>query len=123
MMPTWKTPRRSAKILEFVFVETVDEVLEAALEPMAVKLLKVRRHYAEKEKQEEGKVISQTSTKGKVRIMIKVMLVEDDATMLGLLNMLLEMEGFGVVKMTGDDPETLLDTIRQERPALVVLYR
>lgn len=51
----------------------------------------------------------------------KVMLVEDDATMLGLLNMLLEMEGFGVVKMTDDDPETLLATIRQERPALVLM--
>ena len=49
------------------------------------------------------------------------MLVEDDATMLGLLNMLLEMEGFGVVKLTDDDPGKLLDTIRQERPALVLM--
>lgn len=49
------------------------------------------------------------------------MLVEDDATMLGLLNMLLEMEGFEVVKMVEDDPEKLLVTIRQEKPALVLM--
>jgi len=54
-------------------------------------------------------------------MMKKVMLVEDDATMMGLLNTLLEMEGFGVVKITEDDPEKLLDTIRQERPALVLM--
>lgn len=53
--------------------------------------------------------------------MKKVMLVEDDATMLGLLTMLLEMEGFGVVRLAEDDPEKLLDTIRQERPALVLM--
>lgn len=51
----------------------------------------------------------------------KVLLVEDDATMLGLLKMLLEMEGFEVVKMTEDNPEKLLETIRQERPALVLM--
>jgi DNA-binding response OmpR family regulator len=53
--------------------------------------------------------------------MKKVLLVEDDATMLGLLNMLLEMEGFSVVRMMEGDPEKLLDTIRQERPALVLM--
>jgi len=53
--------------------------------------------------------------------MKKVLLVEDDATMLGLLNMLLEMEGFSVVRMMEGDSEKLLDTIRQERPALVLM--
>lgn len=53
--------------------------------------------------------------------MKKVMLVEDDVTMLGLLNMLLEMEGFSVIKVLDDDPDKLLETIRQERPALVLM--
>jgi DNA-binding response OmpR family regulator len=53
--------------------------------------------------------------------MMKVMLVEDDATMLGLLEMLLQMEGFAVTKMVEDDPEKILETIRQEKPALVLL--
>jgi len=53
--------------------------------------------------------------------MQKVMLVEDDATMIGLLNILLEMEGFEVVKMLEDDPDQILETIRKERPAVILM--
>ena len=53
--------------------------------------------------------------------MQKVMLVEDDATMVGLLNILLEMEGFGVVKMLEDDPDQILETIRKEQPAIILM--
>ena len=53
--------------------------------------------------------------------MQKVMLVEDDATMIGLLNILLEMEGFEVVKMLEDNPDQILETIRKERPAVILM--
>jgi two-component system cell cycle response regulator DivK len=53
--------------------------------------------------------------------MKKVMLVEDDATMVGLLNILLEMEGFGVVKMVDEDADHLLETIREERPDVILM--
>jgi two-component system alkaline phosphatase synthesis response regulator PhoP len=54
-------------------------------------------------------------------MMQKVMLVEDDATMIGLLNILLEMEGFGVVKMLEDDPDKILETIRKEQPVVILM--
>ena len=53
--------------------------------------------------------------------MKKIMLVEDDATMLGLLNILLEMEGFVVVNMQDDNPDHFMETIREEIPALVLM--
>ncbi|MFZ6030916.1 MAG: response regulator transcription factor [Chloroflexota bacterium] len=54
--------------------------------------------------------------------MPKVMLAEDDRTMLSLMSTLLEMEGFQVVKyadeQTADD---LLDTLRQSKPDLAMV--
>lgn len=54
--------------------------------------------------------------------MPKVMLAEDDHTMLSLISTLLEMEGFQVVKyadeQTADD---LLDTLRQNKPDLAMV--
>lgn len=54
--------------------------------------------------------------------MTKVMLVEDDLTMLSLMSSLLEFEGFEVVKLDGNGrPESLMVTIRRQLPELVIL--
>lgn len=47
------------------------------------------------------------------------MLVDDDATMVGLLRTLLELDGFEVTFTT--DSELVLDRIRSQRPDLVVM--
>lgn len=54
--------------------------------------------------------------------MPKVMLIEDDATMLSLLQTLLELEGFQVVKAENKGSlDDLLYALRQERPQLVLM--
>jgi DNA-binding response OmpR family regulator len=53
--------------------------------------------------------------------MKKIMLIEDDATMLGLLKILLEMEGFSVANPQEDHPDQIIETIRQEKPALILM--
>jgi DNA-binding response OmpR family regulator len=54
--------------------------------------------------------------------MNKVMLIEDDETMLSLIQTLLEMEGFEVVRVECiDDLELTLSEVRQELPDLVLL--
>jgi CheY-like chemotaxis protein len=53
--------------------------------------------------------------------MKKIMLVEDDATMLGLLHILLEMEGFSVVNLQDDNPDQFIQGIRQEQPVLILM--
>ncbi|NMB90582.1 MAG: response regulator transcription factor, partial [Chloroflexi bacterium] len=53
--------------------------------------------------------------------MAKILLIEDDRTMLGLLKTLLEIEGFQVSTIGdghGIDP---LQTIRQEQPDAILL--
>jgi CheY-like chemotaxis protein len=55
-------------------------------------------------------------------IMPKVMLIEDDETMLTLLQTLMEFEGFQVAHLNGD--ETVGETmavLRQELPSLLLL--
>jgi CheY-like chemotaxis protein len=49
----------------------------------------------------------------------RLMLVDDDATMVGLLRTLLELDGFEVTFTT--DSELVLDRIRSQRPDLVVM--
>ena len=51
--------------------------------------------------------------------MQKVMLIEDDATMLSLLGTLLKMEGFETATL--DDREDLLDALRREKPDVILL--
>lgn len=52
----------------------------------------------------------------------KVMLIEDDETMLNLLRTLLEVEGFEVARMGGDgDVAEILRAVQQEMPDLVLL--
>lgn len=52
----------------------------------------------------------------------KVMLVEDDPTMLALLDTLLKIEGYGVIHVERTDLiDLLLETVRNERPALILL--
>ncbi len=52
----------------------------------------------------------------------KVLLIEDDTTMLTLLRTLLRFEGFEVAQMEGDDDlEGIMDSIRLEKPDLVLL--
>jgi CheY-like chemotaxis protein len=51
--------------------------------------------------------------------MPKVMIVDDDRTMISLLRILLEMDGYQVVSV--DQHEPLLDRIRQERPDVLLM--
>jgi CheY-like chemotaxis protein len=51
--------------------------------------------------------------------MTKVMIVDDDRTMISLLRILLEMDGYQVVSV--DQHEPLLDRIRQERPDVLLM--
>lgn len=51
--------------------------------------------------------------------MPKIMLVDDDKTMVGLLKTLLEMDGFEVVSPR--QQERILETVLQERPDLILL--
>ncbi len=53
--------------------------------------------------------------------MHKVMLIEDDFTMLSLLSILLRLEGFEVYTPTDDRLENLLEAIRQQQPDLTLL--
>ena len=54
--------------------------------------------------------------------MAKVMLIEDDATMLMLLGTLLDMEGFQVVKLANEQtPEEIVNTLRTEKPNVAML--
>ncbi len=51
--------------------------------------------------------------------MPKLMIVDDDATMVSLLKTLLELEGFEVMPAT--QPERTLESIRNSRPDLVIM--
>jgi CheY-like chemotaxis protein len=51
--------------------------------------------------------------------MSKVMLIEDDATMIGLLKTLLGIEGYTVAAYDGE-PD-VLQAVRQEKPDLILL--
>jgi DNA-binding response OmpR family regulator len=53
--------------------------------------------------------------------MPKVLLVEDDPTMLHLLDTLLKIEGFSVVQCDGNNLEELLELARQEGPDAALL--
>jgi len=53
--------------------------------------------------------------------MRKVMLIEDDRTMLSLLTTLLQLEGFEVVTLVNDQPNSILETIRQHHPDVALL--
>ncbi len=53
--------------------------------------------------------------------MPKILLVEDDATMLSLLQTLLQMEGYQVVKMKDESLEGIMSTVRQEEPDLALV--
>lgn len=54
--------------------------------------------------------------------MSKVMLVEDDKTMLKLLSTLLEIEGFQVAQLTTEKTvEELITTIRREKPDITLV--
>lgn len=51
--------------------------------------------------------------------MSKVMLIEDDATMIGLLKTLLRIEGYEVVSFAGG--EDVLQMVQREKPDLILL--
>jgi DNA-binding response OmpR family regulator len=53
--------------------------------------------------------------------MHKILLVEDDTTMLTLLQTLLQMEGFEVVLASEDELEKIISEIRQEKPTLAMI--
>ena len=52
----------------------------------------------------------------------KVMLIEDDSTMVMLLRTLLKYEGYEVAALENDtDLQTILDSIHQEQPAVILM--
>ena len=54
--------------------------------------------------------------------MPKVMLVDDDVTILSLLQTLLELEGFQVLQLNGEGkPDEILGVFHREKPDLVLL--
>ncbi len=53
--------------------------------------------------------------------MPKVMLVEDDATMLSLLTTLLEIEGFSVVQLDEESEDIILNQVKVEQPDVVLM--
>jgi DNA-binding response OmpR family regulator len=55
------------------------------------------------------------------RKMQKIILVEDDATMLSLLHTLLQMEGFDVVSLKEDTLEGIYTQMQSEQPALALV--
>jgi two-component system phosphate regulon response regulator PhoB len=61
-------------------------------------------------------------TSGKSERMPKVMVVEDDANMFSLLQMLLEYEGYEVVLWEGsDNVQEIIDSLCEEKPDLILL--
>jgi DNA-binding response OmpR family regulator len=54
-------------------------------------------------------------------LMPKIILVEDDQTMLSLLQTLLQMEGYQVVKIKDESLDGILSTIRLENPDLALV--
>lgn len=53
--------------------------------------------------------------------MTSVMLIEDDVTMLSLLETLLEMEGFLVFHPADDQPETVIAALREKKPEVALM--
>jgi Response regulators consisting of a CheY-like receiver domain and a winged-helix DNA-binding domain len=53
--------------------------------------------------------------------MKKVMLVDDDLTMRSLLKTLLELEGYQVIAKGDGDENVLIETLRQEKPQVLIL--
>jgi DNA-binding response OmpR family regulator len=53
--------------------------------------------------------------------MAKIVIVEDDVTMLSLLSTLLQMEGFQVLATKEDELENVFTQIQHEKPALVLV--
>jgi len=52
----------------------------------------------------------------------KVLLIEDDTTMLTLLRTLLDYEGYEVAQMEGDgELNAIVESIRKEKPSLILL--
>jgi DNA-binding response OmpR family regulator len=53
--------------------------------------------------------------------MHKILLIEDDSTMLNLLQTLLQMEGFLVSQSNEDELEEIVFQIRREKPTLALI--
>ncbi len=59
---------------------------------------------------------------GRLNDMEKVMLIEDDKTMLSLIHTLLELEGFQVAELGQENSiEEIFERVRQENPQLILL--
>lgn len=52
--------------------------------------------------------------------MLKILLAEDDRTMVSLLKTLLSMEGFQVITLAGETSD-ILEIVRREKPAIVLM--
>ena len=53
--------------------------------------------------------------------MVKIMLIEDDLSMITLLCTLLQMEGFSVAKSKDDSLDKTVAAIKKEQPELILL--
>jgi CheY-like chemotaxis protein len=57
-----------------------------------------------------------------IKMMPKIMVIEDDANMFSLLQMLLEFEGYEVVLWEGgEEIQQIIDEICQEQPELILM--
>jgi CheY-like chemotaxis protein len=115
-------PMRS-KDAKFIYVETVDEVLDSALESNHQPELRAsaaRRGAAVRiNRRARNKLLKRKPRQGKQRPMAKVLLAEDDFTMVSLLKTLLKMEGFEVTALdTGSDVPA---QVGHERPDILFL--
>jgi DNA-binding response OmpR family regulator len=57
----------------------------------------------------------------KIKTLIKVVLIEDDAEMRNLLRTLLEIEGFQVINYTQTNEREIREALRADRPDIVLL--
>jgi len=51
----------------------------------------------------------------------QVLLIEDDPTMLNLLSILMEIEGYLILRLEDDSEESIIDTLVRLRPDLVLM--
>ena len=86
-------PDEIKKSMKFVFVQTVDDVLEAALE--------ARSH--ESQDQARAAARKKAPSRARARPMARIVLAEDDATMVRLLGTLLSMDGHEVTTVDRDE--------------------
>ncbi len=103
-------PDEIRNTMKFIFAESVDDVINAALEKAKPS-----------EKTSERIRLRKNPSKRRQRRMSKpkILLAEDDVTMVSLLKTLLKMEGFEVVALQAD--ADVPAAVRSEKPDVILL--